>query len=358
MPRTPIYTQVMDAIERRVAAGEYMFRDIPGERRLATELDVSYMTARKAVLALIDEGVLARRENGTLIVSPDHQRRIARGQLALLMPAYPAAHLVRSRLAITMAAKNLGFQVRPFEYMYWDDPIVKECLESSNGLILIPSSEPIPDRLARQFAEPSSKVVAFDTDLSALGIVSIELFPDEHIRLVLDHLAELGRGRVECLNTQGRNEEVERRIGLWRNWIRTTHVDGALIDDPAPAYESALARAHKTMLGFLERRSDPVDTIFCTTSPAAIGAIRACADVGIRVGEDVRICAVNNEPSGRYSVPSITGLEMPDIQRTFDRLAGWLSGQEAAWAGPLALTPEAPVLFIGESTAGFRHAIA
>ena len=46
MPRKKIYTDVMAVIERRIAAGDYMLKDLPGERRLADEVGVSYMTAR------------------------------------------------------------------------------------------------------------------------------------------------------------------------------------------------------------------------------------------------------------------------------------------------------------------------
>jgi DNA-binding GntR family transcriptional regulator len=73
MPRQPVFTEVMEAIERRIAAGEFMLKGLPGERKLAEELGVSYMTARKAVLTLIDKQVLARKPNGSLIVHELHQ---------------------------------------------------------------------------------------------------------------------------------------------------------------------------------------------------------------------------------------------------------------------------------------------
>ena len=61
MPRKKVYTDVMAVIERRIAAGDYMLKDLPGERRLADEVGVSYMTARKAVQALLEKKVLTRR---------------------------------------------------------------------------------------------------------------------------------------------------------------------------------------------------------------------------------------------------------------------------------------------------------
>ena len=49
MPSQAKYTEVMSVIERRIRAGDYLLSSIPGERKIAEETGVSYMTARRAV---------------------------------------------------------------------------------------------------------------------------------------------------------------------------------------------------------------------------------------------------------------------------------------------------------------------
>ena len=52
MPKqVPKYEQVMSVIERRVREGDYLLHHIPGERKIAEDTGVSYMTARRAVTA-------------------------------------------------------------------------------------------------------------------------------------------------------------------------------------------------------------------------------------------------------------------------------------------------------------------
>jgi DNA-binding LacI/PurR family transcriptional regulator len=353
MPRRPVYTEVMDVLKRRVAVGEYMLRDLPGERRIAEELGVSYMTARKAVLGLIDNRVLARAPNGTLVVHPDALDQHGRCRVALLTPAYPSSHFVRLRHAVALAAQRQDIQLRAVEYVHWDDSVVREAFEGTDGIIVIPSTEPLPERVARRFTTSAAKVVAFDGDLTEHGVPSIRLFADEHIVALFEHLKSLGHRRVDCLNTQGYNEEIERRIRLWREWTKANRIEGTLFDDPAPAYSDPLARAHRRMHDILEA-NHVLGAIVATTQPAAIGAIRACYDVSVAVGTDVSICAINNEPTGRYFCPSLTGLEMPDIDATLDTCFEWFLSSDQTWPHGLSLEPSVPKLLKGESTGAAR----
>ncbi|MEM7680712.1 MAG: substrate-binding domain-containing protein [Planctomycetota bacterium] len=350
MPRKAIFTEVMAVVERRIAEGDYMLKDLPGERKLAEEVGVSYMTARKAVLKLIEKQVLTRRPNGSLVVHPDLASDKAVAQVALLTPAYPSPHLLHCRLEITRAAEQAGVQLRPVEFMHWYDPVVKEALGGSDGVLLIPSTEPIPGPLLKEFALPEHKAVFFDSDMTEHDLPSIRLFARSHISKLLDHLWGLGHRRIDCLNAQGHNHEIERRVSHWRDWLERRGGRGELWDAPAEPFEDPIACAHQAMRQVLEKPGQERGAVVCTTQPAALGAIRACHDVGVRVGVDVSICTINNEPTGRYFVPSLTGLEMPDVAPLLKRCFAWFADPDAEWQGDLRVVPTRPILFPGEST--------
>ncbi|GAB4545449.1 MAG: hypothetical protein Tsb0013_03350 [Phycisphaerales bacterium] len=350
MPRQAVFTEVMDVLERRIAAGEYMLKDIPGERKLAEEVGVSYMTARKAVLRLIEKEVLTRRPNGSLMVHPRVQRERGNCQVALLTPAYPSAHLVRCRLDISSAMRSRNIEFRPVEYMHWDDSVVSEALEGSDGVIVIPMTEPIPPLTLKTFKDPSNKIVIFDGDMTEEELPSIRLFAREHISELYNHLFKLGHRRIDCLNTQGHNAEIDRRVAHWHDWTAERACEGELYDDPAPAFGDPMSRAHELMLRVLDEGDEGLSAIVCTTQPAALGAIRACTDRGVRVGEDLSICTINNEPTGRYFCPSLTGLEMPDVEHLLDRCCDWFAHADAHWEGDLRIVPAQAALFLGEST--------
>ena len=349
MPRPPLYTDAMQALERKISSGEFMLRDLPGERKLAEELGVSYMTARKAVAGLLEKDVLARQPNGSLVVHPSQGVINASCQVVLLIPAYPSVHLLHCRSHIASAAALRGAQFRALEYVHWDDAVISEALDSDGGVVIVPSTEPIPRRRLRALQAAASKVVMFDADMSDLGIPSIRLFTGDHIALLFEHLRDMGHIRIDCLNAQGHNSEIDRRVAHWRSWLRANGSTGELHDNPAPPYSDPTALAHDLTLDVLDSPDRPT-AIVCSTQPAAIGAIRACHDRGVHVGHDIAIAAINNEPTGRFFTPSITGLNMPDVQAQLDICFEWFASSRKTWNGPMRQSPGDSPLFIGEST--------
>ena len=63
------YIQIAELFKRRILSGDYEFSSIPGAQRLASEVGVSYLTARQAVQRLIDEKVLERQDTGRLKIA-------------------------------------------------------------------------------------------------------------------------------------------------------------------------------------------------------------------------------------------------------------------------------------------------
>jgi DNA-binding LacI/PurR family transcriptional regulator len=350
MARKTIYTKVKDVLRARILAGEYLVRDLPGERKIAAETGVSYMTARKAVTELIDERVLARRPNGTLIVHPSFRDEHAAASAVLLVPAYPSSHLARCRIEIGRIATEHRVRLRTIEYTYWYDSIVTDALEGTDGLFIIPSTEELPTHLIDAFTDPTTKTVFFDADMSEHGIVSIRLFAGSHFEALFEHLWETGRRQIGCLNTQGHNDEILQRLETWRTWLEGKGGEGELLDHPVEPFGDPLEHGYRVLTDRISAGQALPEALVCTTYPAAVGAIRALRDAGIAVGPEVAVCAMNIEFPGRYGTPSMTGLEFPDIEPLLANVFEWFKGGSANWKGDRLVEPAKPSLFIGEST--------
>lgn len=343
------YLDSANVLQRRVDSGDYLLHDLPGVRRIAEDLGVSYVTARKAVLELVSRQVLIQRGNGTFEVNQAYLRRQTAIQAGLVFPAHPATHFMHLQRAVAFAAEVAGIGMRPVQYVHWDDPVIVDALQGCDGTIVIPSTEPMPTRIVELFAEPAHRVVLMDGDLTHSGVPSIQLFPQGHILELFEHLALLGHRRVDCLNVQGHNAEIQRRIDLWRRQLDTGAMSGTLWDDPVRPYQSQLPRAHALAQRMLGAPSFHATAVVCTTMPAAQALLRACYERGVTVGRDLSVCTINNEPTGRYLCPSLTGLEMPNLTAAIRRAFDWF-GQAGDWAGPLLLTPDRAELLAGEST--------
>jgi DNA-binding LacI/PurR family transcriptional regulator len=347
MPPPPKYTEVMQLLKRRIREGDYLLSKFPGERRIAEETGVSYMTARRAVTHLLDEKVLVRGPSGALDIHPAYARRARPAQVVLLYPAYPSNYLTQLRGLVSDFAAKRSVGLRPVQFVHWDETTVLEAVEQARAALVIPYGPAIPARLVEPFA--ANKVVILDGDFTSDELPSIRLFKDECIEQVFERLYQLGHRRIDCLNTQNRNPEIDRRVHLWQRWLTRRGLDGQLWDDPAPVFTDPTIVAYQAMSRLIDQRASRATALVATTCPAAIGAIRAAWERGLRVGHDVSICAVNIEPPAEFFCPSITGLSTPDLSDVLRQCFDWFFGR-GGWQGPRLLEPTTSTLFAGEST--------
>jgi DNA-binding LacI/PurR family transcriptional regulator len=341
------YNEVMSVIERRIREGDYLLNSIPGERKIAEETGVSYMTARRAVLELLDQEVLIRGPSGALEVHPSYTKKAKLADIVLLYPAYPSTYLTQLRGLVSDYAERLGIGLRPVQFVHWDEKMVVEAVEQARGTFVIPHGPVIPQRLLDPFQ--SNKVVILDGDFTSQGLPSIRLFSDKCVEAVLDHLYDLGHTHIDCINTQNRNPEINRRIGIWKQWRVRNDIAGVLQDDPAPLFSDPTIVAYRLMSRLLDKRRTDATAFVATTCPAAIGAIRACWERKIRVGHEVSICAINIEPPAEFFCPSITGLGTPDLSGILGGCFDWFASRNDVWRGPQLIEPKDPALFAGES---------
>lgn len=347
MPVKAKYTEVMSVIERRIREGDYLLDDIPGERKIAEETGVSYMTARRAVMRLLDQKVLVRQPSGALDVHPSYASRAKLAEVVLLYPAYPSNYLTQLRGVVSDNAKSRGISLRPVQFIHWDERTVLEAVEQAKGTLVIPHGPRMPERLAEIFC--SNKVVILDGDFTGNHLPSIRLFADRCINTVFEHLHKLGHRHIDCINTQNRNLEIDRRIDLWSRWLEKRGLQGQLWNDPAPVYTDPTIVAYEMMSKILKQKKSRATAFVGTTCPAAIGAIRACWEKRINVGSDLSICSVNIEPPARFFCPSISGLDTPDLSKVLDHCFDWFfNGSD--WDGSKLIEPKESLLFKGEST--------
>lgn len=347
MAQAPKYAQVMSVIEQRIREGDYLLRDIPGERKLAEEIGVSYMTARRAVTELLDKKVLIRRPNGLLDAHPGFIRRNLHAKVVLLYPAYPSPYLAHLRMIVGNALEKHELSVRPVQYVHWNDPIVVDAITNAGGAFVIPSTEKIPPAVLA--AIKANRVVMLDGDLSTQGVPSIRLFPDQHLLRVFEHLHQLGHRRIDCVNTQHRNPEIDRRIMLWRQWIADHDGAGELWDNPAPSFGDPTVYAYELMGRTIDEQRIAASALVCTTFPAAIAAVRALWERNRHVGGEISVCAMNIEYPARFCCPSITGLDLPDLSDLLAKCSTWFAGSNG-WRGRRLMEPAESTFFQGESS--------
>ena len=97
-----------------------------------------------------------------------------------------------------------------------------------------------------------------------------------------------------------------------------------------PIGELSPGKARDALAGLLAQ-SAGFDGLFCVTDYAAAGALRALADAGLRVPDDVRVIGFDDVELSSFSVPSLSSVR-PDhdaMARTaVELLVSRIAGEE------------------------------
>ena len=130
-------------------------------------------------------------------------------------------------------------------------------------------------------------------------------------RTAVQHLLDRGRQRIAAVGAQTSQtgETARLRLTGWR-----AALTGAGRDPDARLVVSADAwhradgyRAARDVLG----RGVRPDALFCFNDLLAVGAMRALAEAGVRVPDDVAVIGIDDIEEGRFATPSLTTIS-PD----------------------------------------------
>lgn len=344
------YIDTANILEERIQRGDYICRKLPVESELIKEFGISRVTVRKAIDTLIGRGILARQPNAGVKVAEQHRRK--RRNICFLAPAFPCIGYAVYLALIERAAIDYDVTIRPVDYVYWNDPVIRETLNSFDGVFFIPLAEDMPEPVRELLRKAEAGVVVFDCDLTGMGIPSIFAYPPKHMVRMLDYLYSLGHRRIVGLNTQPEEPLTRMRLDQWLLWEKTRGLDLRLINRPVEPYGLSWVRAYEIMCRELDSGTFDGTALLCTTQAVAIGATRAFHEHGITVGRDVSVCSINDDGISQYLCPSLTCFLLPEDLVGYLRLClEWMMRDKLNWIGPLEFQSAQDTLFAGETTA-------
>lgn len=171
-------------------------------------------------------------------------------------------------------------------------------------------------------------------------------------RAVTEHLLSCGRTRVAAIGRESAAGTASVRLAGYQQALAAAgmELDPALVIG-VPHYEREDGRLAMQELLALP---NPPDAVFCFNDLMAVGALRACAEAGIKVPEQIAIAGFDDIAEGRYTTPSLTTVS-PDLdllsrsalEVLLDRIEG-----TAREAGPAREVSVPWRLVVRESTAG------
>ncbi len=219
----------------------------------------------------------------------------------------------------------------------------KMLLERSvDGLLLI--NTPTPARV-------DVPIVSVSGHQAEPGVTNIQLNHKRAALLALRHLASLGHRRITFMKGQAETVDTEFR---WRRIMEVAHTLGVEIHEELlirPIENSwSPALGYEPMKALLSHTRD-FTALFAFNDIAAIGAIRALHEAGIRVPQDVSVVGFDDVGSAPFRTPSLTTIRQPLREMgkvAAESLLKRISNPKAEYPGRVLMQPE---LVIRESTA-------
>lgn len=185
------------------------------------------------------------------------------------------------------------------------------------------------------------------------GVTNIVLDQERGIRAGLEHLWSLGHRKVAFMKGQPFSSDSEERwkavckvsqeLGLEMDPDLIVHLE---IDDPSPQLGYPYAKQ-------LLARGKPFTALFAYNDIAAIGAIRAVQEEGLRVPHDISIVGFDDIQWAAFNTPSLTTVRQPLVkmgQIAAETVVGMIEGRR----DHIAQIAIEPTLVVRESTGPAR----
>lgn len=202
-------------------------------------------------------------------------------------------------------------------------------------------------------------VVAISAHSPVQNVTNIVLDHHKAVEIALKHLFDLGHRRIAFMrgpkaipDSDYRWESIQvvaGEIGLRIDPALVVRIDATGWSSKTGQHPMAPEIGFKPMKSLLETTKG-FTAVFCFNDIAAIGALRALKDAGLRVPEDVSVVGFDDIQSAAYSTPSLTTVRQPLFemgQRGAKILLDRIGNREGDYASEIVMAPE---LIVREST--------
>ena len=342
---TPPFARLADALRRRLREESPAPGALLGtETEIARESGVSRMTARRAVQALIDEGLVERRAGrGVFVRGEGSATRVIRFLAGNLLWA-PA---VRVAQAVQEDAPHAGLDVSIFDArgnlaVLLDE--LRALPESGTaGAIVMSQHDPAFNRALAALVAANYPFVVVDQALADLPAPSVAADNRAGGRIAAEALLAAGHRRFAFLGDLAADTTAARAQGVADACAAALVPPPAVFDIPGQRFENWEPAIRERVAELLRMRTRPT-ALACSCDAVALHAIRALADAGLAVPRDMSVTGFDDDPIAEWSSPALTTVRQDFAEmghRALAALAALLSADP-----PLPAHTAVPVVLV------------
>jgi LacI family transcriptional regulator len=277
------------------ATVSYVLNDVP-DARVPDE-------TRQRVLEAIEE----------LGYEPDARAQALRSgstkTIALIIPDLGNPHFCEYATSIEEAARASGYLLLISSTTMNDEYAVDIFRDLArrrfDGLIIASSFILESDEAQSTLAQIQKRGLPIVELTEIYGVDSVSADYGEATKEVMSYLLSLGHRRIGLIYGVGGHQLGQDRLEPYLEALKTADIpiDGDLITECGPTIEDG----YQASLKLLKLASRPT-ALIAINDLLAIGAVRAAADLKLRVPDDLSLVSYDNIPMANYLVPRLTSV--------------------------------------------------
>lgn len=309
-PGKPLYLAARDRIREAIDAGQFApGEQMPSTKELSEQLEVSLVTAHRALQELVNVGVLQRSQGkGTFVHTGylEGRRSISECRVGLVFNAeaslgeYSHCQMFEG---IRQAAQALRVDLL---LMRFDEDIRREC----DGFLYVNPSQTEVDALGAAKRRP---VVLIGGRSDSPFVCSVDVDNADLARQGVGHLAGLGHSAIGFV---GGPDDLSGNRERWAGF-RQAMEDRNLPVRPASALRGEgwrlTDRERSELIRMLSSPSRPT-AILAAGYDFAMDVYAAARTLGLKIGETLSVVGVDDPVSAEHLSPPLTTLRQPLVQ--------------------------------------------
>jgi DNA-binding LacI/PurR family transcriptional regulator len=304
---TPKYVLVEDYIRQQIKENRISDR-LPGERALAVELGFSYMTVRKAVDNLVNEGLLYKIPTKGTFIADQKANKVKTRTIGYFLDSRIAGGLSSPYYSMIFNAIEKQASRNGYSLVYFTDTSASSLhvvLKKLDGVIA--SSFSRVENLLQEI-KAIVPVVAIDNSPADKTIPSVIIDNFSAQIQSVDYLYSLGHQRIGFMtgledSDVGKNRYEGYKSGLIKQGIKA---DPALIFRGNYTFGSGVSGVQY----FLTLEQRPT-AIICANDSMALGAINKLHQEGLNVPRDMSIVGFDDIDIARQITPPLSTVSVP-----------------------------------------------
>ena len=238
--------------------------------------------------------------------------------IALIIPDLRNPHFSEYALGVEEAARAAGYHIllsnTSLNPEYAVDVFKDLARRRFDGLIIATAfilGSPEAQAILAQIRERGLPIVEMSENY---GVDSVSADYQEATREVMSYLISLGHQRIGMIYGVGGNEHGQDRLQPYFESLRTANlpIDPGLVAECGPTIEDG----YQASINLLSQPSRPT-ALLTINDLLAISVVRAAADLGLRIPEDLSLVGFDNIALSSYLVPRLTTVtkDAPELGR-------------------------------------------